>query len=445
MATAARASRPWMEVPDSYSAVEGLLRAGAPLVFVSGNAGTGKTTLIQYLTDVLPQHTVVVAPTGVAALNVGGVTVHSFFRFPPRIQDPSEIRPLRDPALIRSLDLLVVDEVSMLRCDLMDGIDVFLRKNRRSQQPFGGVQLLLVGDLFQLPPVVPRAEREVLETMGYATPYFFSALGLREVPLAHVELDHVFRQADPEFVGLLNKLRVAENREHAVGEINSRCYMDNEDSLEDLLEDDFDMTLTCTNAQAEQINEASMESLDTAEHTYRGEIYGRFRLDESRLPSPLELRLKSGARVMFTKNDEGRRWINGTSGVVVDLSDQSIRVRIGGPSGPVFDVEPVTWESHEYAFDKDEGRITARKLGDYTQFPLMLAWAVTIHKSQGKTLDRVLVDLGHGAFSPGQVYVALSRCRSLEGIRLARPLRPSDVKCDHTIRRFYEALAEGAQ
>ena len=423
-----------IDVPDTYGQVEGLLRAGAPLVFVSGNAGTGKTTLIHYLSSRLPQRSVIVAPTGVAALNAGGMTVHSFFQFPPRIQDPGEIRMLADRQLIRKLELLIVDEVSMLRCDVLDSIDLFLRKNRESGRPFGGVQLLFVGDLFQLPPVVPRDEREVLEARGYTSPYFFSAFGLRDVPLAHVELDRVYRQDDPAFVHLLNNLRAAEATDQVVNEINGSCR--------DSRSTDYEITLTCTNKQADAINKTSMEVLRSTEHVFHGDIEGNFRLDRGKLPSPLDLRLKRGARVMFTKNDDQRRWVNGTSGVVTELSGDSIRVQTGGQSGSAHDVERVAWESYEYVLDDDQGRIVAQKIGEYQQYPLMLAWAVTIHKSQGKTLGKVLVDFGSGTFASGQAYVALSRCRSLDSIRLARPLRAADVKFDPTIRRFYEALAQ---
>lgn len=426
--------KPTIDVPDKYREVEQLIRAGRPLVFVSGNAGTGKTTLIHYLCDALPHRTIVVAPTGVAALNAGGVTIHSFFQFPPRMQDPGEIRLLTDRKLIGKLELLVVDEVSMLRCDVLDRMDLFLRKNRKTSEPFGGVQLLLVGDLFQLPPVVPRHEREVLEARGYASPYFFSASSFQVIPLAHVELDHIYRQEDPTFVYLLNKVRVAEDTARVLDELNRSCVGDHAE--------DYDVTLTCTNRKADEINESSMEAISSTEFVFHGEIEGKFRLDKERLPSPLDLRLKKGARVMFTKNDELGRWVNGTSGTVSALSEQGVQVQVGGSSGPTYDIEPVAWESHDYELDVKEDRIVARKIGEYRQYPLMLAWAVTIHKSQGKTLHRIVLDFGSGAFAPGQSYVALSRCRSLDGIRLARPLRVTDVICDPMIRRFYDALAE---
>lgn len=425
-----------MDVPQGYLRVEELLQAGTPLVFVSGNAGTGKTTLIRYLRTVLPLQCAVVAPTGVAALNAGGSTIHSFFQLPPRLQDPRDIRLRGDRRLYRALQLLIVDEVSMLRCDLLDAIDVFLRRAREDASPFGGVQLLLLGDMFQLPPVVPRAEWEVLGARGYRGPYFFDAAVLGSVPLLLVELDHVYRQTDPAFVALLNKVRVARDLDLVVEQLNERCCL--EDDLE------AEMTLTCTNRAADTLNRAALSALDTEEHLLEGRVTGEFRLGGDRLPSPRELRLKVGAQVMFTRNDEQERWVNGSLGVVSAVSPEVVRVRmLGDGARAVHDVRPVCWEWFEYRLAPAENRIVAEKVGEYTQFPLTPAWAVTIHKSQGTTLQRVLIDFGWGAFATGQAYVALSRCRSLRGLRLARPLRDSDVRCDPRILRFYEQLDGG--
>jgi ATP-dependent DNA helicase PIF1 len=422
-----------ISVSEEYLKVQALLEAGSRVVFVTGNAGTGKSTLIRHLRRVLDKEIVVLAPTGVAALNVGGMTVHSFFHLPPRIQDPKDIRVPADCRLYEQVDLLVVDEVSMLRCDLIDAMDAFLREARSDQSAFGGVQLLLVGDLFQLPPVVPRAEAEVLAARGYATPYFFSACALQDIPLVPVELTSVHRQEDPGFVALLNRVRVAERTLETVSELNRLCGSGSEA--------DGAITLTATNAVADHINEEELLRISSKEHLMEGELEGRFNFNRDRLPSPLDLRLKVGARVMFTKNDEQKRWVNGTMGIVLAIDEGSIRVEVNGKN---HDVEQTSWETYEYKFDAKQDCILSEPQGRYTQYPLMLAWAVTIHKSQGKTLDNVLIDLGHGAFASGQVYVALSRCRSIEGIKLAQPLRPSDIRCDPTIRLFYLALAEQA-
>lgn len=432
---AARDPLDGITITDEYKMVRALLEAGCPVVFVTGNAGTGKSTLIRYLRTVLDRRLAVVAPTGVAALNAGGVTIHSFFHLPPKIHEDEDIRLVYDRTLHQKLQLLVIDEISMVRCDLMDSIDKFLRKNRSNNTPFGGVQLLLVGDLFQLPPVVPKHEWDVLKNKGYVSPYFFSSFSLQELSLVPLELTFVYRQEDRTFVSLLNRIRTGDDLDGVIAEVNRRCYQ-RDNSCRDI-------TLTCNNDAADQINRDELQRLPSRECSFIGKVEGQFWIGEDKLPSPLDLRLKIGARVMFTKNDEQHRWVNGTLGIVQDSNPESIRVKLVSDSpGMAYDVLPVTWETYKYEYDPEQGRIVARKVGQYTQHPLMLAWAVTIHKSQGKTLENVLVDLGYGAFVSGQVYVALSRCRSIEGIRLARPIRKTDVKCDPMIKRFYLALAE---
>jgi len=429
--TSAMPAREAISVSEEYLKVQALLEAGSRVVFVTGNAGTGKSTLIRYLRRTLDKAIVVLAPTGVAALNVGGMTIHSFFHFPPKIQDVKDIKVPADCRLYQKVDLLIVDEVSMLRCDLLDAMDAFLREARSDHSAFGGVQLLLVGDLFQLPPVVPKAEAEVLAARGYTSPYFFSAFSLQDVSLLPVELTSVHRQEDPGFVALLNRVRVAERTKETVSELNRLCESGSQAGCA--------VTLTATNAVADRINEEELLRISSKEHLLEGELEGRFNFGRDRLPSPIDLRLKVGAQVMFTKNDEQKRWVNGTMGIVQEIDGDGIRVEVDGKT---HDVEQASWETYEYEFDAKQDRILSKPQGTYTQYPLMLAWAVTIHKSQGKTLDNVLIDLGYGAFVSGQVYVALSRCRSIEGIKLVRPLRPSDIRCDPTIRRFYLALAE---
>ena len=424
-----------VDITESYKTVRAVIQAGCPVVFVTGNAGTGKSTMIRYLKTVLDRRLAIVAPTGVAALNVGGVTIHSFFHLPPKIHEEEDIKLVYDRKLYQKLQLLIIDEVSMVRCDLMDSIDKFLRKNRSSNAPFGGVQLLLVGDLFQLPPVVPKHEWDVLRAKGYASPYFFSSFSLQKTSLVPVELTFVYRQEDGAFVDLLNRIRIGDDLDFVTAEVNRRCFQ--RESLTP------DITLTCTNNNADQINRDELQRLLSREYSFKGKIEGQFHMEEDKLPSPIDLRLKAGARVMFTKNDGQRRWVNGTLGIVREISQESIRAELVSDSrGMVCDVLPVTWETYKYAYDPVQDRIVAHEVGQYTQYPLMLAWAVTIHKSQGKTLGNVLVDLGHGAFASGQVYVALSRCRSIDGIRLVRPIRRTDVKCDPIIKRFYLAVED---
>jgi len=421
-------------ISEEYKVVESLLKSGCPVVFVTGNAGTGKTTLIHYLKNILDRKVVVVAPTGVAALNAGGMTIHSFFHLPPKIHEDEDIKLVHNRKLYKKMDLLIIDEVSMVRCDLLDSIDKFLQKNRSSRKPFGGVQLLLVGDLFQLPPVVSREEWDVLEQKGYASPYFFSSFGLQNTSMAPVELTYIYRQEDSTYIDLLNSIRVGDDIESVIEKLNGQ-----------LCEDYYqpDITLTCTNNLADKINKYELGNLLSEEHLFKGTLEGHFTLEQNKLPAPMELRLKEGARVMFTKNDAQRRWVNGTIGVVRKIEQRTIMVELLSNSrGSVYDVLPEIWESYKYAYDSEQDEIVSNKVGQYTQYPLMLSWAVTIHKSQGKTLDNVLVDLGSGAFASGQVYVALSRCRSIDGFRLARPIREMDVKSDPMIIRFYIELSK---
>lgn len=424
-----------IEITDEYRRVEKLLNDGCPLVFVTGKAGTGKTTLIHYLREKLNKNVVVVAPTGVAALNVKGATIHSFFRLPPRIINDEDIKKVRKRVVYEKIGLLIIDEVSMVRADLIDAIDKFLRLNGPAAgEPFGGIQVLFVGDLFQLPPVVKRQEAEILAAREYESPFFFSAGVLQDREFLPVELTKIFRQTDAQFAAMLDQIRIAEGLDAVIPYINQRCIS--------LSVENFSLiTLTCKNAAADEINQLKLHKLPGEIRTFGGEITGKFDVQEERLPSPLNLQLKIGAQVMFTKNDERKRWVNGTLGRVVGFEEETVQVElVSGCPGEVHDVERVNWESIKYEYDLEEDKIRTAVIGTYTQFPLMLAWAVTIHKSQGKTLEKVRVDLDDGAFAPGQVYVALSRCRSLQDISLARPIRPAEIKCDPRIRRFYEAL-----
>ena len=419
-------------ITKEYETVVTLLKEHCPIVFVTGNAGTGKSTLIRYIKNVCDKKIVVLAPTGVAALNAGGVTIHSFFQFPPKILEEKDIKNLSDRNLYQKLELLIIDEVSMLRGEILDGIDKFLRKNRSNKKPFGGVQLLLIGDLFQLPPVIPKQEWDVLKDKGYKSPYFFSSFSLQKASLVPVELTTVYRQEDSSFVDILNQIRVGQNLELLTEKINKNCY-----KREDI---NSVLTLTCTNYLADQINQRELDNLSSKEFSFTGNIEGKFSLEHDKLPSPFVLRLKKGAQVMFTKNDELKRWVNGTIGVISDIDQDSIRVEVD--SKAAYDLRPAIWETYRYYYNSEKDQIEAKKVGQYTQYPLMLAWAVTIHKSQGKTLAEVNVDLGKGAFAFGQVYVALSRCQSMEGITLLRPMKKTDVRCDPIIKRFYIALTE---
>lgn len=407
-----------------------LIESREPFVFVTGKAGTGKSTFLHALRAMTPRRMAVVAPTGVAALNAGGQTIHSFFRLRPGAINLDDIKRLARRKLFQKLDLLLIDEISMVRADLLDAIEKFLRLNGPDKDlPFGGVQIVAVGDLCQLPPVVASPEESRLFSEWYETEYFFSAHCLAGCPPSTVELSKVYRQSDDVFLTLLNRIRAGEDLEETVARLNRTCLQptDGPDAV----------TLTCTNAVADRINERRLAALSGDFLRYEGRVEGTFDLNRN-LPAPFELKLKVGAQVMFTRNDAMKRWVNGDLGQVQQLLDDRVLVALHDHDGAVVDVEPASWESVRYAYDEKAGTLRSDVVGSYHQIPLMPAWAVTIHKSQGKTLPRAVIDMGTGAFAHGQVYVALSRCRSLNDLRFSRPLRVSDIVFDERVRTFQE-------
>ena len=387
-------------------------------ILVTGEAGTGKSTLVNYIkTQANIRNTVVLAPTGVAALNVGGQTIHSFFRFPFKIIDEAALVDQRKNRLWKKVDLIVIDEVSMLRADILDGIDLVLRKAQDSREPFGGVRVLLVGDFFQLPPVIPRHEHAVLAQLGYSGPYAYNSNVLENYPPVHFELSRVYRQRDAEFVKLLSDLRVARNVEETVQEINSICVGPHRNGHIPVL-------LTATNAVAERYNKSGLQALASAAVEYESKTKGNF--SANRLPVPSQLALKKGARVMAVRNDPKKRWVNGSLGTVVTLSPEEVFVRFDTDPA-VRKIEPEKWDMINYKWNEAELKMEETTTASFQQMPLILAWAVTIHKAQGLTLDDVRIDLGRGAFAMGQTYVALSRARTLAGLSLTVPLRAADV------------------
>lgn len=403
---------------------------GPQCLFITGRAGTGKSTLLRHFRARTDRKVAVVAPTGIAALNVQGETIHSFFRFPPRPIGMEDVEEMEDKSLYEALDAVVIDEISMVRADVLDGIDRFLRINGPDKgRPFGGLRMIMIGDPYQLPPVVASpAERRFLAER-YKTPYFFSAAALKESGMETLELNKVFRQSESEFIALLNAIRMADVTRDIVDALNSRC---DRDFLPP--EDEPYITLTTTNARAAKINAESLDRLKGRFKRYEGELDGAFAVAENPpLPAPDLLALKKNAQVMFVKNDPERRWVNGTMGRIVKLRKSTIEVDVGGRS---VDVDPVDWEMVNYRYDRKEKRVEAETVGTFRQFPLTVAYAVTIHKSQGKTFDRVVVDLTGGAFAHGQVYVALSRCRTLQGLVLRRPLARRDLILDRAVVTF---------
>jgi len=400
-------------------------------VLVTGRAGTGKSTLLRYFLRRTRKRAVVLAPTGVAAVNVGGQTIHSFFGFRPDVT-PDQVSRLWVPqdqeSVYKHVELIVIDEVSMVRADLLDCVDRFLRLNGpRRNRPFGGVRMAFFGDLYQLPPVVTGAERRALGTV-YETPYFYSARALQDVELELVELEKVYRQTDPVFLEVLGAIRNGAVTEEHLELLNRRCQPDLEPGPDDLY-----VQLTTTNQMAEAVNRAQLGRLPGRQYVFEGLLQGEFGHDHA--PAPLRLELKVGAQVMMVNNDAEGRWVNGTMGRVAEVVDEfDPLVVVELESGIHAEVAPFTWEL--FSFYVEGGELRSRVVGRYTQLPMTLAWAVTIHKSQGKTFDRVVIDVGRGAFAPGQVYVALSRCRTLEGIVLRRPIHRKHVWVDYRIVKF---------
>ena len=442
-------------------------------VFLTGKAGTGKTTFLRRLKERSPKRMVVVAPTGVAAINAGGVTIHSFFQFPLAPYIPGGSFNAKDEKyrfskekknIIRTLDLLVIDEISMVRADLLDQIDAVLRLHKDRHRPFGGVQLLMIGDLSQLAPVVKESEWALLREY-YRTPYFFGSHALQQTQHVTIELTHVYRQSDQAFINILNEVRENRLTPESLARLNSRVA--NTTSCESVILNECEgsrnglreilrcaqndtigegadgvIRLTTHNATANRYNEERMDALKGVRFTFRADVSGTF--PESSYPAEEKLVLKKGCQVMFLKNDsQGSRYYNGKIGIISAIDAEHIRVR-GIDDGEEIEVEPDVWTNARYVIDKETKEIREEIEGEFRQYPLRLAWAITVHKSQGLTFDRAVVDI-NAAFASGQVYVALSRCRSLEGLVLTAPLSLSSVKTDAVVTDYMNVELEQAQ
>lgn len=429
-----------MEKDVIFETAERYVKATGRSVFLTGKAGTGKTTFLKYITRTTAKRYVVLAPTGVAAINAGGSTIHSFFQLPlcPYLPDvkelvteyqmPERYRSLRKERarIIRTLDLLIIDEISMVRADLLDAVDMTLRRYRRSDKPFGGVQLLMIGDAQQLSPVVKESERYYMEKV-YPSPYFFHSKALSRLSYVTIELQKVYRQRDPDFVDILNAVR--DNRltlpllEKLNARVGARISSD-EDGAEPI-------RLTTHNAQADEVNMRKMDELPDAPMQFVAEIEGEF--PENSYPAEEVLTLKSGAQVMFLRNDSEGQYYNGKLGRVEDVMEGMVTV--SDEDGMLINVVPVEWENSQYSLDDNTGEIRQSVVGVFRQLPLRVAWAITIHKSQGLTFDKVIIDAA-SAFAFGQVYVALSRCRSLGGISLCTPLSTTAIYSDQHVSEF---------
>ncbi|MBF0485724.1 MAG: AAA family ATPase [Candidatus Omnitrophica bacterium] len=405
-------------------------------IFLTGRAGTGKSTLLQYFRSSTQKNVAVLAPTGVAAVNVKGQTIHSFFRFRPDITPATvaEIRLRRaQREIYRNIDAIIIDEVSMVRADILDCMDAFLRLHaKKHDEPFGGVQLIMIGDLFQLPPVVTNSEQDVFSGM-YPSPYFFDARAFKDLDMEFLELETIWRQKEDRFISLLNAVRENNFSENELKTLNARVQPDFEPSAQD-----FFVYLTTTNDLADTINHSRLSALKGKVYEYEGTLNGKF--EERNLPTQEKLKLKMDAQVMLLNNDSLGRWVNGSIGQVTDIihndGEDAVRVRLS--EGQIVDVVPFTWEVYRFVYDKESDTLQSEMTGAFTQYPLRLAWAVTIHKAQGKTFSKVIIDVGRGAFSPGQVYVALSRCTTLDGIILKKPILRRHIMMDERVGLFLQ-------
>lgn len=430
-----------IELNPEFKKALHLLEDTSLSVFITGKAGTGKSTLLDYFRNTTKKSIAVLAPTGVAALNVEGQTIHSFFKFKPDITPSEAVKRAKKQKkrieLFKKLDALVIDEISMVRADLLDCVDLFLRTILKKKLPFGGLQIIFIGDLYQLPPVVRGEDRKLLKN-EYQSPYFFDAKAMQNLEMEFLELEKVYRQKDKNFINLLNVIRNNSVKEENIRLLN-RSFQSN---LDNFGKDDY-IYLTTINDLAAKINETKLSELKTKPHVLIGEIEGDF--TEKYLPTDIELKLREGAQVMFLNNDPGGRWVNGTIGKIKKIKNKDLLVSPIKESlsegtktvaGKPLLVEPFTWEIYETYYNQETRAIGKRMVGSFAQYPLKLAWAITIHKSQGKTFDKVIIDIGKGTFTPGQLYVALSRCRTLEGIILKKEIKKSNVFIDWRVIKF---------
>ena len=397
--------------------------------YITGKAGSGKSTLLAYFRSVTQKNTAVLAPTGVAAIRVTGQTIHSFFGFPPKVIQTRHIKKVRQIELLQNLETLIIDEISMVRADVFDAIDYSLRVHRKKlTQPFGGVQVIVFGDLFQLPPVVNMDESSLLERIYPNGQFFFHSNIFQDAQFKTLELQSIYRQTDDHFIYLLNAVRDGSITNSQIDNLN--------DSLVDNFEmDEGKIILTTTNARASGINQNYLKQLSSEEFSYRAQATGQFY--KELFPTDEVLKLKKGAQVIMIKNDPEKRWVNGSIGTIHDIAEKKIKVKI---NHKIYEVKKEKWDRIQYSYDDDQQEVLENVTGSFKQYPMRLAWAITIHKSQGQTFEKVIIDMSQGSFAPGQLYVALSRCISLDGIELLRPLKKSDVIVNKQLIGFQDRL-----
>jgi ATP-dependent DNA helicase PIF1 len=431
-----------IDINPKFQKALDLMEKSSKHLLITGKAGTGKTTLLNHFRNSTKKNVVVAAPTGTAAVNINGDTIHSLFGFEPsvtveRAKEIVKTGNYRRKKILQNIDTLVIDEVSMVRADLMDCIDVVLRGARGSHEVFGGVQMIFFGDLFQLPPVVTSDDKAALRNL-YRGVYFFNSEVFQEIladpdsnKFEMIELDKIYRQSDLEFIEILNAIRNRTFEMDHLHKLNERVIT----SLAEVKNQNY-IYLSTTNETADTINSDGLKKLPSTSKTYNSVLSGEYTRD--RYPTQQSLELKEGARIMMLNNEQGGKWINGTLGWVRKLNDESILVDLdNGYSG---EVSMYSWELKKAMYDEDLKMVINHTLGSFTQLPVRLAWAITIHKSQGKTFENVVIDFGKFVFSEGQSYVAISRCTTLEGISLIRALKPNDIRVDYSVVKFLKDL-----
>ena len=402
-----------IELKDEFKNIFNKMEYSNQNIFITGKAGTGKTTLLEYFRINSKKNFVILASTGISAIKAKGKTIHSFFLFPPRILINEKIKRLRSN-IIKNVDTILIDECSMIRCDLLDAIDQSLRLNRNSDESFGGVQIILLGDIHQLPPVIRENERDIFDSFYPNGHYFFHANCYQNSNISTYELTKIYRQKDAEFINILNKIRSGNVTEADLLPLNNKVVNQDSNVLYETI------ILSPTNRKVDTINSVNLQNINSETFSYQSSETGEFR----EKPADEILELKVGAQVMLIKNDikSPKRWVNGSIGIVTDLTANSIHLKI---KNKVHKITQDTWEKFDYLIK--DGEVLHEVVATFTQYPIKLAWAVTIHKSQGQTFEKVIIDLDRGSFAPGQTYVALSRVTSLEGLFLTRPINISDI------------------
>lgn len=424
-----------IELTDQLKEILDLLENSRESIFITGRAGTGKSTLLKYFRAHAKKKVAVLAFTGVAAVNVRGQTIHSFFGFKPGITEKRvQKREDEENELYKHLDTIIIDEVSMLRSDLLDCIEKFLRLNGpHPKEPFGGVQMVFIGDLYQLPPIVEEEEKDIFKS-HYKSEFFFDSRTYHKIPFKTFHLKKVYRQKESNFVDILDAIRISEISTHHLEEINQRC--------ENLSEEvhGSHVYLTTTNEGARIVNTKRLARLPGKQWSLTGYIIGNFGVGKKSLPTDEILQVKEGAQIMLLNNDADKRWVNGDLAFIEEIKKESegISIWIKLANGSIEQLLPYTWEKIRYFYNKEEKELDSETTGEFTQYPFRLAWALTIHKGQGKTFDKVIVDFGRGTFAHGQAYVALSRCTTLEGLALRVPLEDRHIIVDRRVNEFME-------